>query len=528
MTTIYYSWIPGENFKAFPKGFRMIGGMDPNLSNAMAECVDSSACQRGAACTSSNNFFPVSACWELEVSMQFPICWDGVTLDSADQSHVMYNNGDLDGSCPGSHPVKLPQIEFFFRFFNYPGGQHEFSDGTGIFHADYVAGWDEDVLTSVLNSGCEFEEFEATAPICTAAPFTYRNNFRYQFGGGDTEFAAMLQQNRVPMADTSCISTEATSNIKELPRGTCLPSGSLISANGLCSDQTASPVASPVAPTPPNPPTPVTTPAPVLPPPPPPSSPPSDDPSDDDGGGGGACFSPYSIVEVESRGPTYMKDVRIGDILKTSDGYSKVYSFGHKKPSAVTTYLQIHTTTNSMPLEITDEHLLYIYSHEKIMLQPARAVQVGDRLWSGPGSGATVLAIKVVQRMGLYAPHTISGNLLVNGVVASNYMALPDAFTSIVSFGAQHRLQYAIFSPYRMVCGTLGCEHERYDTETGFPPFVAALVFVMKGAEHVALWFQSFQEVSLWGTVAFGYTLYCVWKKPVVKQSRIQQHVKGV
>ena len=66
---------------------------------------------------------------------------------------------------------------------------------------------------------------------------------------------------------------------------------------------------------------------------------PSDDDDDDD-----ACFSPYSVVHVEGLGRTYMEDLKIGDRVETPNGYAQVYSFGHKKGTGLSTYLQIQTT----------------------------------------------------------------------------------------------------------------------------------------------------------------------------------------
>lgn len=91
-TTRYYNYEIGLH-RAFPPGFRMIGGRDPVISQSSAECVDPSPCRRGAACNvaTTNSFFPTTACQELEVGMSFPGCWDGVNLDSPDHTqHVHY------------------------------------------------------------------------------------------------------------------------------------------------------------------------------------------------------------------------------------------------------------------------------------------------------------------------------------------------------------------------------------------------------------------------------------------------------
>jgi hypothetical protein len=96
-------------------------------------------------CYTESNFFPKEKCAELEVSMVLPNCWDGVNIDSPPEhtNHVAYPEKSIfDEKCPDSHPVKLPQIRLFFRIFDYNGGWHMFSDGSDVFHSDYVSGWD--------------------------------------------------------------------------------------------------------------------------------------------------------------------------------------------------------------------------------------------------------------------------------------------------------------------------------------------------------------------------------------------------
>merc|ERR1719420_864623 len=103
----------------------------------------------------TSDIFPPMACEELEVSFIFPTCWDGVNLNSTDMmSHVSYDEssgGWFDGDCPASHPVKIPEIQLYFRIQNYQGGQYVFSDGTSVYHADYFSGWDETFLQKVLD-----------------------------------------------------------------------------------------------------------------------------------------------------------------------------------------------------------------------------------------------------------------------------------------------------------------------------------------------------------------------------------------
>ena len=70
----------------------MIGGGQPDISFSQqnATCVDAGDCP-GGDCETWNDFFPATSCYELEMSMKMPNCWDGVNLDSADhRSHVAY------------------------------------------------------------------------------------------------------------------------------------------------------------------------------------------------------------------------------------------------------------------------------------------------------------------------------------------------------------------------------------------------------------------------------------------------------
>ena len=75
---------------------------------------------------------------ELFFELIFPQCWDGVNLETNDQSHVAYAPGCDDDihcfalPCPALHPVKIPEINLFLEVKNYDGGAHVFGDGTDV------------------------------------------------------------------------------------------------------------------------------------------------------------------------------------------------------------------------------------------------------------------------------------------------------------------------------------------------------------------------------------------------------------
>merc|ERR1711907_910295 len=115
-SSAYYVWdAEVKDVKAFPEGFKMIARAGNPKSRTFFECVDPSPCRRGERnCRRADpeTDFPRSACWELEVSIIFPSCWDGVNVDSDDHmSHVAYtDDGYADGECPESHPISIPQL----------------------------------------------------------------------------------------------------------------------------------------------------------------------------------------------------------------------------------------------------------------------------------------------------------------------------------------------------------------------------------------------------------------------------------
>jgi len=124
-------------------------------------------------------------------------------------------------------------IEFFFRIFDYDGGPYEFSDGTGHFHADYIAGWDEAVLQNILDN-CDIDQAQMDSGV-HCPQFTHRNGFKYGDTNTDAGFVQLLAANAVPFADTSCITTEPITDIVILPSGSC--TGTLISPTASCNGE---------------------------------------------------------------------------------------------------------------------------------------------------------------------------------------------------------------------------------------------------------------------------------------------------
>ena len=52
-------------------------------------------------------------------------------------SHVAYGAGEwssqedaYEAECPTTHPIRIPEVQFYFRILEYQGGAYTFSDGT--------------------------------------------------------------------------------------------------------------------------------------------------------------------------------------------------------------------------------------------------------------------------------------------------------------------------------------------------------------------------------------------------------------
>jgi len=152
-----------------------------------------------------------------------------------------------------------------------------------------------------------------------------------------------------------------------------------------------------------------------------------------------------------------MDSLSIGDYVKAADGsFSRVYSFSHINRKTETSFLQLFATGLDRPLEIFRDH--YLYVGRKVVR--AGDVKVGDEL----DKHSTVTAINTVKRRGYYNPLTESGDILVSGARASNYVHRLE-----VSPEMQALASHAALAPLRLICSFnfAVCENETY-TVDGF------------------------------------------------------------
>ncbi|WP_211268988.1 DUF1996 domain-containing protein [Saccharothrix syringae] len=147
-TTFYYL---GEGVREditariqpFPLGLRIVAGNakatgvnDPS-SNARWSCL------HAGQVAPSKDFVTCPSGTMLESYLDFPQCWNGRDLDSADhKSHMSYPVG---GACPSTHPVPVPKLRQVLRYpvSGNPAGFRLASGPGYTMHGDFFNAWPE-------------------------------------------------------------------------------------------------------------------------------------------------------------------------------------------------------------------------------------------------------------------------------------------------------------------------------------------------------------------------------------------------
>jgi hypothetical protein len=148
-TTFYYL---GEGvhpevtarIQPFPAGLRIVAG------NAKATGPDQSiarwSCLHAGEVGASKNFVTCPAGTMMESYLDFPQCWNGRDLDSADhKSHMAY---PVNGECPSTHPVPVPKLRQVLRYpVNGNPAAFRLASGPGYtMHGDFFNAWPADEL----------------------------------------------------------------------------------------------------------------------------------------------------------------------------------------------------------------------------------------------------------------------------------------------------------------------------------------------------------------------------------------------
>ena len=142
--------VSGLTVRPFPFGLKMIVGSAHAMSPSENPGIASGHIQWRCG-TGGGNFFsqPTPTCSQGTevVRIDFPNCWDGLHLDSADHiSHMSY-----DAKC--AHGVIVPALREFVRYSVGPGAI-DFSLSSGpwfTYHADFLDAWDPATLQGLVS-----------------------------------------------------------------------------------------------------------------------------------------------------------------------------------------------------------------------------------------------------------------------------------------------------------------------------------------------------------------------------------------
>ena len=148
--TIYYRRKTLAPVRAFPAGFKLVAGdaraaTPQDMKLTYWNCGAMSSVPASSAVPTCPNDRGES----LRLHVNFPSCWDGVHLDSADHKSHMANA--VRGVCPASHPVSVPAISVIFRYPITGGsGVTLSSGGQYSAHADFFNAWRQGALQSLV------------------------------------------------------------------------------------------------------------------------------------------------------------------------------------------------------------------------------------------------------------------------------------------------------------------------------------------------------------------------------------------
>ena len=83
----------------------------------------------------------------LHMNVNFPDCWDGRRLDSADhRSHMAYA---VAGRCPSTHKVAVPFMRMLILYPAVSRGARV-SSGRYSEHGDFINAWDQEALDDLV------------------------------------------------------------------------------------------------------------------------------------------------------------------------------------------------------------------------------------------------------------------------------------------------------------------------------------------------------------------------------------------
>jgi len=151
------------------------------------------------------------------------------------------------------------------------------------------------------------------------------------------------------------------------------------------------------------------------------------------------CFPGSATVETESGERVRMDQLRIGDRIRSvneqtaQSEFTTVYAFLDKQPNVVADFVVL-THSDGKEFTVSPFHLVYRYAGlSTLEAVHARTVQVGDVIHVDDRK-VVVEAKSFSRQTGWYAPATLNGNLVVDGVMVSSYSMISSHYWAHLAF----------------------------------------------------------------------------------------------
>ncbi len=149
-----------------------------------------------------------------------------------------------------------------------------------------------------------------------------------------------------------------------------------------------------------------------------------------------ACFPANTLLNLADGSVMRMSNVRVGARVQVDvDAFSEIFFFGHRDLNARERFIRISHTGPNSPLTISPRHYLYLNGR----LATADLVQIGDSLENMKGMPLNVTNVGIVDDVGLFAPASLHGDIVVGGVRTSSY-------TSVI----HPKISHILLAPFRM------------------------------------------------------------------------------
>eukprot|EP00177_Eucheuma_denticulatum_P000732 GFKZ01001314.1.p1 GENE.GFKZ01001314.1~~GFKZ01001314.1.p1 ORF type:complete len:591 (-),score=66.26 GFKZ01001314.1:234-2006(-) len=152
------------------------------------------------------------------------------------------------------------------------------------------------------------------------------------------------------------------------------------------------------------------------------------------------CFPADATVSRHDGLIVRMEDLALAEKIAVGGGeHSDVFFFGHRNSEELSDYVSIKHTGSDTRLRISPGHYLYVDGK----LRTARSVRAGNRLRDVDGKDTLFVTEVAGERLrGAYAPTSMHGDLVVDGVVVSSY-------TDVMHPGLAHKLLHPLRLLYR-------------------------------------------------------------------------------